>query len=79
MCNRVIKYFWKYILGTNWFKTISVNLHYFPIKQAIKLPILVSRRVVIRQLGGGGKSRRPYYNRNVIIWLQGCRVYRCIL
>lgn len=53
---KLSKYIIKYILGTNWLKTIRVNFHYFPIKQAVKLPILVARRVVLQQLRGGGKS-----------------------
>ena len=43
----------KYILGTNWIKTLRINFHYFPFKQAIKLPILVAHRVVFEQLRGG--------------------------
>lgn len=33
-------------------KTLRFNFHYFPFKTAIKLPVIVSHRVVIRRLGG---------------------------
>lgn len=59
MERRRIKLFKKYILGTNWFKTLKVNYHYFPLKQAIKLPILISNRTVLHQLRGGVKVEGP--------------------
>lgn len=34
------------------FKSLWLNMHYFPLKTAIKLPILLSRRVNIRKLKG---------------------------
>ena len=43
----------KYVLGTNWMKTLRINFHYFPLKKAVRLPILVSNRVVLQRLGGG--------------------------
>ena len=46
--------FRKYILGTNWFKTILINFHYFPFKVAFRLPILVSYHTVFQTLKGGG-------------------------
>lgn len=49
----------KYILGTNWFKTFRINIHYFSFRQAIKLPILVSRRSVFQQLMGRVEIRVP--------------------
>lgn len=57
--SKLSKYIIKYILGTNWLKTIRVNFHYFPIKQAVKLPILVARRVVLQQLRGRVKVEGP--------------------
>lgn len=42
----------KYILGTSWVKTLRINFHYFPFRQAVKLPIWVSHRVVFEQLKG---------------------------
>lgn len=61
----------KYILGTNWLNTIRVNLHYFPVKQAIKLPILVSRRVVLKQLRGGVKVDGPLTTGMLLFGYQG--------
>lgn len=43
----------KYVLGTNWLKTLRINFHYFPLKKAVRSPILVSNRVVLQRLGGG--------------------------
>ena len=61
----------KYILGTNWLNTIRVNLHYFPVKQAIKLPILVSRRVVLKQLRGVVKVDGPLTTGMLLFGYQG--------
>ncbi len=44
---------------TNWLKTIRINLNYFPLKQAAKLPILVSYRVVFKTLRGGVEIKAP--------------------
>ncbi len=33
-------------------KTVRFNLHYFPLKTALKLPVFVSRRTYLRELGG---------------------------
>lgn len=51
--------FKKYILGTNWLKTIRINLYYFDLLQAVRFPILVSRRVVFQQLEGGVEIDAP--------------------
>ncbi len=44
--------FRKFVLGTDWIKTIRINFHYFSFGQAIRFPILVSHRVVFKKLGG---------------------------
>lgn len=49
----------QYVLGTNWLKTLRINFHYFPLKQAVRLPILVSRRTVLKELRGGVKIQGP--------------------
>lgn len=33
-------------------KTLRFNLHYFPLKTALKLPVVVSHRTYLRELGG---------------------------
>lgn len=43
----------RYITGTNWIKTICFNLVKLPLKQGIKLPVLVSRHVKLKVAGGG--------------------------
>lgn len=45
----------QYVFGTNWLKTVRINFHYFPLKQAVRLPILVSKRTVFQELRGGVK------------------------
>lgn len=43
----------KYLIGTDWIKTIRVNFHYFPFKTAMKFPVLVAYRTVLRHMEGG--------------------------
>lgn len=43
------------LLRTNWLKTIRFNFYYFPIKKAVKFPVLVSYHTVLRSLRGGVK------------------------
>lgn len=43
----------QYVFGTNWLKTLRINIHYFPFNQAVKLPILVANRTVFKELRGG--------------------------
>lgn len=49
----------QYVLGTNWLKTLRINFHYFPLKQAVRFPILVSHRTVLKELRGGVKFDGP--------------------
>ena len=49
----------QYVLGTNWLKTLRINFHYFPLKLAVRLPILVSNRTVLKELRGGVKIDGP--------------------
>jgi acetyltransferase-like isoleucine patch superfamily enzyme len=42
--------FWNLLLSIP--KTLRFNLHYFPLKTALKLPVLVSRRTYLRELHG---------------------------
>lgn len=57
--NSSIKKIRKYIFGTNWIKTIRINFHYFPFKDAIRFPILVSYRTVFQKLEGGVRVKGP--------------------
>lgn len=66
------------------FKSLRLNLHYFPLKTAIKLPVLLSRKVNIRKLKGTVKINCPIktgllrfgfdslgivdYNHNYAVW-----------
>lgn len=56
MVNRRIK---QYVFGTNWVKTLRINFHYFHFKQAVRLPILVSKRTVFQELRGGVNIEGP--------------------
>jgi hypothetical protein len=38
----------------NWLKTVFYNLYLFPVKQALKMPILVDNYVIIKKLHRGG-------------------------
>ena len=53
---------WLYFLGLP--KTICFNFKYFPFKQAVRLPILVSHRVVLKSLKGkiilNNKQKRKF-------------------
>ena len=51
MCANLIKYFWE----TNWLKTLKINFHYFGFRDAVKLPIIISKGVTFQTffLGGG--------------------------
>lgn len=42
----------KKILEIGILNTLRLNFHYYPLKQAIKLPIIASKYVRIRQLAG---------------------------
>lgn len=49
----------QYVFGTNWIKTLKINFHYFPMKIAVRLPIMVSHRTVFKELRGGVKIEGP--------------------
>lgn len=42
----------KFLISTDWLKTIRINMHYFPLRDAIKLPILIGKRTVINKMKG---------------------------
>ncbi len=48
-------------------KTLYFNLHYFPLKKAIKLPILVSYKVRLQQLGDKGSIQCPNHPMSVML------------
>lgn len=47
-----------YIHEISWIKTLRLNFHYLHIKDAIKLPILVSRHLRIKSMNGSVKIRK---------------------
>jgi len=42
----------KYLFDISYFKTIYINFHYLPFKQAIRLPIIIASRVKLNNLSG---------------------------
>ena len=40
------------VFQVNWLKTFYFNFHYFSFTDALKLPALVYRRTVLKQMGG---------------------------
>ena len=40
------------VFQVNWLKTFYFNFHYFSFSDALKLPALVYRRTVLKQMGG---------------------------
>lgn len=42
----------KFLISTDWLKTIRINMHYFPLRDAIKLPILIGKRTAINKMKG---------------------------
>ena len=48
----VIRKFIKMIVQTDWIKTIKVNFHYFVFRDAIRFPIMISWRTVLKTVGG---------------------------
>jgi len=49
MRSKLSELFW-YLRG--WWKTLRFNLKYFPLSQAIRLPVLVSPKTRFRYIGG---------------------------
>lgn len=45
-------YIYIYIYQLSLIKTLRLNFHYFPFKQAVKLPLLVSKNVKLRNIKG---------------------------
>ena len=59
----------KFIFTTDYFKSFLLSFYYFPFKDAIKLPILVSYRTDIQCLSGGGEMFWKDFYRHVNVWL----------
>lgn len=71
MEKRYYTLFKRFVLGTNWLKTIRLNFHYFSLKQAIRFPILVAHRTVFKKLGGGISIEGPLTTGMFLFGYQG--------
>ena len=55
----------------NWLKTVRFNLHYFPLKTAVKLPFFIYRRTVLYRMQGRIVADAPVKTGMVRIGLHG--------
>jgi hypothetical protein len=66
-----IKKLYKFIIRVAWLKSFWFNLHYFPFKTAVKLPVLVFRHTLIGPCDGkivfvSGDGNKPLIKRGLV-------------
>lgn len=70
----MIKEFLKNLIKIN-FKTIIFNFNYFPFQQAIKFPVLVSRKTYLKRLRGEVNMQSPIRFGMIKIGYNNCHIF----